>query len=145
MAEGPGLLRWALDGLRSLRRRGHFVQPESGLQTLGGIKEANSDILTFLDEACERSGPDVPSRRRYSVPRDALYRAYRRWSDRRGVPESRITGPQEFHRRMGAVRGVTAGRPVVDKKQVHSYFGIRLIPGSTPAPAEKASARGPKD
>lgn len=57
LAEAPGIFNWALDGLARLRARGHFVQPESGLQAIADMDQLSSPMSTFLEDECETSDP----------------------------------------------------------------------------------------
>lgn len=50
--ETEGILTWALEGLRRLRKRGHFVIPESSGDMLGDIQEDGSPLGLFLEDHC---------------------------------------------------------------------------------------------
>jgi putative DNA primase/helicase len=91
--ELPGILLWAMEGLRRLLARGRFVQPEGGLDTVRCMKIAASPVATFLSERCSR----VPESR---VLFDDLHRAYKTWAS-----QERLDGtlsPQEFGRELNS-------------------------------------------
>jgi putative DNA primase/helicase len=44
LRERAGILLWAIDGLRRLRERGHFIQPESGRQLVEQLEVLSSPI-----------------------------------------------------------------------------------------------------
>jgi putative DNA primase/helicase len=77
LMELPGILNWAIEGLRRLRARGHFVLPPSSLDVLARIAKKAAPMLNFVEDECEL-GPD------YSVKRDELFDQYRAWCERSG-------------------------------------------------------------
>lgn len=52
-AELPGILIWALEGLKTLQKKGYFIQPKSSLQVVEELRELTSPIIAFVDEMCE--------------------------------------------------------------------------------------------
>lgn len=52
MVELPGILLWAIEGLRRLRARGHFVQPTAGQEAIDELMELSSPITSFVREWC---------------------------------------------------------------------------------------------
>lgn len=117
-AELPGILVWALDGLRRLRGRGRFVQPASAAAQMRLMEELASPISMFLRDKClVEPGAQVPVGK--------LYEAWREWCrehgrDKRGTE-------QTFGRDIAAaVPGVGHSRPRVNGERVRMYEGIRL-------------------
>jgi putative DNA primase/helicase len=53
LAERPGVLLWAVEGLRRLRSRGRFQQPASGEETASRLVELSSPVTAFVQERCE--------------------------------------------------------------------------------------------
>jgi hypothetical protein len=53
MGELPGILNWAIEGLRRLRERGHFVQPASSAEMIELLEDVASPIRRFIKECCE--------------------------------------------------------------------------------------------
>jgi len=52
IAELPGILNWALDGLDRLRARGRFIQPESGKERIQELEDLSSPVGVFVRERC---------------------------------------------------------------------------------------------
>jgi putative DNA primase/helicase len=52
-AEVDGVVQWALDGLRTLRLRGNFVQPQIGLDIIDDIVRLGSPVRCFVDDWCD--------------------------------------------------------------------------------------------
>ncbi len=71
--ELPFILHWALDGLRRLTERGHFVQTESGKRALDRIRKQASPIRTFIKERCVL-GPEA------TVEKTALFESFSEWA-----------------------------------------------------------------
>jgi P4 family phage/plasmid primase-like protien len=69
--EPPGILNWAIEGLRRLRERGYFVIPEATRVAVEEFEKANDPPAQFLEEMCERGD--------FRTPRKELYNVYRRW------------------------------------------------------------------
>jgi putative DNA primase/helicase len=77
LTELPGILNWAIEGLRRLRTRGHFVLPPSSLDVLNKLKRKAAPALNFIDDECEL-GPD------YHINLDDLFLIYRDWCEING-------------------------------------------------------------
>jgi putative DNA primase/helicase len=127
-AELPGVLVWALDGLRRLRARGRFVQPTAGADALAMMEELASPIGAFVREVCivER-GAQVPVRK--------LYERWRQWCDEHGRDQPGTE--QTFGRDIAAaLPGVGHSRPYIDGQRVRLYTGLRLRNPDDPIEAE---------
>jgi putative DNA primase/helicase len=101
LGELAGILNWAIEGLRRLRERGHFVQPASSAEMLDLLEDVASPIRRFIKECCE-VGPEV------GVALDVLYAAYERWLEDNG------------HRRMSKTKfrqALIAAEPSVDVRK----------------------------
>lgn len=120
LTELPGILNWALEGLRRLQARGHFIQPTSSADLARDIEDVASPLGMFVRENC-----DVEAGRTVEIPR--LYETYRRWCDDQGIdPETR----PEFGRQLRAAvstLSVAQERIGGDKRQ-RFYIGIGLKP-----------------
>ena len=53
MAELPGILVWAIEGLNRLRARGHFVQPQAVDDAVRDMEDLASPVLAFVRDCCE--------------------------------------------------------------------------------------------
>jgi putative DNA primase/helicase len=117
-AELPGILNWALDGLRRLAEGGKFTKPPNVEDTIRTLQDLASPVGAFIRDCCEK-GKDK------TVSIDELYRAYRWWSETNGHAKST---KQVFGRDL---RAVMAGRLKVtqpgsgDNRQ-RAYEGIDL-------------------
>lgn len=81
LQEGPGILNWALDGLKRYRKAGRLIQPEKVKVATQEYREESDPLLEFLDERCEMQG---------EIKKSDLYRSYRAWceEDRHDKPVS---------------------------------------------------------
>jgi putative DNA primase/helicase len=70
--ELPGILNWALDGLRDLREQGHFTQPTNSAELMEMMKFASSPILKCIEDEFE-VGEEVED------SRDAVHATYKDW------------------------------------------------------------------
>ena len=68
--ELSGIFNWAVEGARSLRERGHFIEPESSRKAKEEFKREASSARLFLEETCE---PDPQG----SIIKKELYAAYK--------------------------------------------------------------------
>lgn len=118
LLERPGILLWAVEGWRRLRERGHFVQPESGLEMLGELNALASPVGAFVEERCA-IGPE------YRVAVDTLFAEWKSWCEAKGRKEAGTE--QTFGRDLRAV--VPALRLVQPRNGEHrfrAYEGIGL-------------------
>lgn len=75
--EMPGILRWALVGLRDLAETKTFIIPSSSKAMDEKVSRATSPVKAFTDDHCELVEGGVTSV-------DVLYELYRVWCDRQG-------------------------------------------------------------
>ena len=123
LAERPGILLWALAGLRRLSERGHFIQPDSATGLLGEMEDICSPVGEFVRECCN-TGPF------YQVSRADLYDAYKKWCERTGrtYPDS----PSTFGRNLiAAVEHLGTSQPRTGEGRQRVYEGIALISSQT--------------
>lgn len=117
-AELPGILVWALQGLRRLRERGRFEQPASGAAQLRLMEDLASPIRSFLRDACViEAGAQVPVAK--------LYEAWRVWCKEHGRDQPGTE--QTFGRDVAAaVPCIEQSRPRIEGLRVRMYEGLRL-------------------
>lgn len=123
VAELPGILLWALDGLDRLDSRGKFVQPASGTHLLDALGEGASPVEAFVRDRCE-IGPER------TVAVDALYAAYGNWCNLNGyTPGNSAT----FGKQLSSVMATIAPEIHLGKSRlggrggrVQTYVGIEL-------------------
>jgi putative DNA primase/helicase len=78
LAELPGILKWSLDGLDRLIKRGRFVQPASADDVVEQIELLAAPVRAFLGEVCTTDDPSA------EVSPAALYRCWKEWCERNG-------------------------------------------------------------
>ncbi len=118
LGELPGILNWAMDGLRRLRERRHFVMPSSSTQSVQEIEDLASPVTSFVRDCCE-----IGNELRVSV--HDLYEAWKSWCEREG--RTAITSKQVFGRDLVAAFPNLVCRR--DTAQQRFYQGIRLTGG----------------
>jgi putative DNA primase/helicase len=117
LAELPGVLLWAVEGLRRLRGRGYFVQPKSGEKLIDELEDLASPIGAFLRECCE-VGPG------YEVFVRDLFDRWKRWCEEKGRKDP--GAEQTFG------RDLRAALPAIDTRQqrtggevARKYVGVK--------------------
>jgi putative DNA primase/helicase len=120
LAERPGILNWALDGLDALRDRGHFVQPKSGEEAAETLLLTASNIHSFVEERCEFGAE-------HCIACNALWQAWRTWKDACGIRFNLEVN--QFSARLKQAYpdiGVERPRDAADPKRPRYFTGIRL-------------------
>jgi putative DNA primase/helicase len=77
LGERAGIFLWAVEGLKRLRERGHFCQPQSAEDISARLTELSSPVTAFIEEFCE-VGTGV------SVAKQALYFSWKQWCENHG-------------------------------------------------------------
>ncbi|WP_237287765.1 DNA primase family protein [Streptomyces malaysiensis] len=78
VAEMPGILNWALDGLARLEATGRITEPSSSREAVTTMQDTASPTSAFVRERCT-TGPTC------SVPVDTLWTVWREWAEDNGV------------------------------------------------------------
>ncbi len=121
LAEMPGILNWAIDGLDRLVKRGHLVVPESARAVQREMEDLGSPIGAFVRQRCI-VGPGA------EVRCDDLYKSWCDWCAHQG--RDRVGTVQDFGRDLGAsvpglkTRNLRVSAPMDGR--VRHYDGIRL-------------------
>lgn len=127
--EMPGILLWALAGLRRLHARGRFAMPESSVQAIEELRDLVSPIQAFVRERCI-----IGAGRSVSASR--LYEAWAAWSRDQGREHAGTV--QTFGRDLrAALPSVEITRPRQGQDRTRTYQGIDL------EPVWSAMVRGP--
>lgn len=116
--ELPGILLWAVEGLRRLKKQNGFTQPQSAAESLAEMEDLGSPVGLFLRERCViQSGA--------SVVGQELYDAWKAWCEESGRREP---GTRELFG-----RDVKAVDPTIKKKRVKqggelfwAFCGVRF-------------------
>jgi len=109
--EGPGILNWALEGLRRLRERGAFEVPETVETATENFQESNDTTAAFIEDRCELD-PHT------SEAAGALYTEYKFWTQENGHYALSSTRMVEEWKRFGIERYNSKGK--------RRYKGVRL-------------------
>jgi putative DNA primase/helicase len=117
IAELPGILHWAIEGYRSLNRRGHFIQPQSALEARDDIEDIASPVKAFIRHCCKVAPGE-------EVLIDSLWAQFKAWAEQEG----RDPGSKAWFGRnlMSAAPGVRRARPREGDERVNTYQGIDL-------------------
>lgn len=117
--ELPGILMWALNGLRRLHQRGKFIPPASGLAAHEDLRDLISPIHAFVREQCT-----VGTGR--TIPAAALYEAWIAWCAKQGRDHPGTV--QSFGRDLRATMPeINDSRPRDgDGNRIRIYEGIGL-------------------
>ncbi len=119
LGELPGILLWAIDGLKRLRQRGRFVQPHSGEEQLAVLRDASAPVASFVRETC-RMGES------YRVEKKKLYGVWVEWCKANGRKEPGSL--EQFSIKLFSLgAGITAGRERLDGERQYVYRGVRLL------------------
>ena len=112
--ELPGILLWAIEGWQRLRRRGHFVVPESSREVQEELNDLTSPVGAFVRQCCD-VGPEL------RVPRNELFDAYQRWCRSEGM----------LHIPSRAVFGRDLRTAVATLRSSQEHGGTRFYQGLT--------------
>ncbi|MEU5859347.1 phage/plasmid primase, P4 family [Nocardiopsis dassonvillei] len=120
MAELPGILNWALEGLDRIDQQRAFTVPDDMADALSAMRESASPLAAFLQETCE-SGPDL------SVCVEALWTEWQQWAERNNQG---ALSKAEFGRQLRAVQPAVTRRQRRNAvgKRVPSYAGLGFLP-----------------
>lgn len=106
--ELPSIFMWAIEGLRRLRQRGHFVQPSSGEAMVAALNALTSPVKSFVEERCVVR-PDC------RVEKARLFDAWQGWCERNGHKSgSSATFAKDLYAafpQVGTARASYTGRP----------------------------------
>lgn len=111
MAEMPGILNWALAGLRRLDEQGRFTVPRSGLAISAQMEENANPVGTFVDEMCGADGAG-------ELDVVALLAVYNEWAGRRFMK------PMELRTFMAALRHLTGVGVTRVKRDGHRWQAV---------------------
>lgn len=117
LEELPGILLWAIEGLKRLRKRGHFLQPQAVQDAMQELEDLASPVKAFVRECCDIG----PGKRAWT---DELYAAWKAWCERDG--RTNIPNRQIFGRDLAAAFPVACRRHSI---QGRFYDGIALRNG----------------
>ena len=110
--EGAGILNWALEGLRRLKKRGHFEVPAGVEDATKQFRENNDVPALFIEDRCVQGT-------NFEVAAAKLYREYKYWCEENG------------HRPQSSTRVATDWQRLgFERKRIMSgtvYQGLRVV------------------
>ncbi|MFF4350873.1 phage/plasmid primase, P4 family [Streptomyces sp. NPDC001530] len=118
VAEMPGILNWALDGLARLQQTDRIAEPAASREAITTMQDTASPTSAFIRERCT-TGPAC------TIPVDSLWAVWREWAEDNGV---RPGTKQVFGRNLlSVVPRLNRTRPRdAHGRQVATYNGITL-------------------
>jgi putative DNA primase/helicase len=129
--ELPGIMNWAIEGLRLLRRDGVIVTPIMGRDLVDGIETLGSPVKAFVAERCMLN-PDG------ETLKDGLWKAYREWHHSNGIPGASLSKEMFGRALKTAFSGTVKDyRPRVNDgdQRPRYWLGITMTgPGSSAQP-----------
>lgn len=115
--EIAGIVNWALDGLRDLRRHGFLLQPAAGTQLREDFVRLSSPVKGFIEDRCELN-PDASERSK------SLYHA---WCDWCQASNRQPGSPEDFGAKLySAAPMISHPRIRMGGVREYCYKGIRL-------------------
>lgn len=117
MQELPGILIWALTGLRRLKKNGQFTIGKSMVQEEQQYRLDNDNIAAFIDEC-------IVEHSKMILPTAYLYRMYQQFCKESGT---RAVSRKKFTTRVKDL-GVEYGRKTFDVCETHGYFRCEQEP-----------------
>jgi putative DNA primase/helicase len=96
--ELPGMLNWALQGLKRLRERGEFDLPTPCLELLREHRLDSNPARRFLEEHYRQTGSEED----YVIASD-VYESYKQWCDRNGIRRDHLLTAPMFGREIRRV------------------------------------------
>jgi len=111
-SEIQGIAVWALQGLRSLRKRGHFTLPGTSREAMREWRTSTSPLAAFLEECTDEGDTHV-------VLKQELFDAWTAWSRERGM---RPLSKSKFYERLRSNAPYISSRTHEAGGTKHSVF-----------------------
>ena len=119
--EAPGILLWALDGLKRLQRNKDFTLPATHHQVLQRVRGELTPIAEFVNEACSLGeGPE------YHVLTDHLYECWKQWAIQNG--EKPYTVRWLNRSILSLFPQCQSSRRLINNRRKRLFLGIKLRP-----------------
>lgn len=127
LRELPGVLLWALDGLDRLRKRGHFVQPQSGNDLANALRAMNSPIGEFIEDKLVVC-PDA------WAEKSTLFTAWREWCTEHGRAGAGNDATFAKQLRASLPQVTEVRRRTESGGRLRTFAGVRIRHGGDPEP-----------
>jgi len=119
--ELAGVFNWALEGLKRLRERGHFVEPEHCRTSKDRFKKDSNPARSFLEENCENSPSDA-------VAVSELYKEYSVYARESGFrPLAQTMFSKEVRRTFPDIAQTDHPQRLQDGTRSHLWQGLKLL------------------
>lgn len=115
--EAPGIILWAIDGLKRLRQTGTFTAPKSTLRVIEDFSRILSPVIDFVEDCCEL----VPEA---EVSTREVYDVWCRWASERGLAPN--TDSVFGQRLLNQMLQVKRERHRLQGRRQYVYIGMRL-------------------
>jgi len=117
LGEASGILNWAVEGLRRLKKEDGFKVPACAQDMLDNYRRQSAPIVAFLEDACELDPSGI-------TPCRLLYTAWRGWAALNGHEAG---ANSTFGERLRAAAvGMSHSRRVEGEGRIPIYKGVRL-------------------
>lgn len=136
--ELPGVLHWALEGLRRLRERGRFAETEASKESKDRMAKLGSPVLGFIQDMCEL-GSDR------SVPKNVIFAHWCEYCQGNGLHR---LNKEHFFSALYAAAGskIRATKTTSGDNRVPSVSGIDMNQGIKDRAARvRATMRGDEE
>jgi len=119
--EAPGILVWALEGLKRLQKNKDFTLPATHHQVLQRIRREITPVIEFIDECCSLGeGPE------YYILTDDLFACWQQWAIRNG--EKSYTVRWLNRSLLSLFSGCKSSRRLVNQRRKGLLLGLKLRP-----------------
>ncbi len=125
LEELPGILNWALEGLKRLTENGKFTVPQSSVKVDENVQRTSSPAKAFIEDKCVLD--DAPQTK---VSLSDLFEAWQAWCRHTGRPELMASEDMLSAQLRSALRScepkVTTKRQMVKGVRTTWFFNLRL-------------------
>ena len=119
--EAPGILIWALEGLKRLQKNKDFTLPATHHQVLQRVRGEITPFTEFVDDCCSLGkGPE------YYILTDHLFACWQAWAIRNG---ERANTVRWLNRSLLSLfSGCKSSRRLINNRRKRIFLGIKLRP-----------------
>jgi putative DNA primase/helicase len=124
-AELPGILRWALAGLKRLQKQKWFTKPAAGEATREKLQSMNAPVVQFVKDSCQVPEDEAEDPEDYVIGAKALFTKFRVWwlnNVDADPPKTAVKFVQDLHE---AVPNLKLAVRRIDGKNTKVYVGIK--------------------
>lgn len=119
--EAPGILNWALAGLRDWRATGSLATPSSIVEDVQSYRDEEDYVGQFLDDVVVRTG-DVND----FLPSSAIYLEYSLWAAQHGLRGPDLLNASHLARQLSS-HGLERHKKVAGGLQTRGFRGVAWV------------------